>query len=133
LNCGASVSIFAKSPAHQHTRTVGGNETWQMKIIYTILLLMPTLVYGQRSISYKEGLDNCQRIIDENKRVNPDTFIYTGPECLIGARVPEFSAITIDGKEISPEYFTGKITVLNFWFLGCPPCLAETPGFNKVA
>ena len=93
---------------------------------------MPTMVNCQKSISYKEGLDNCQRIIEEYKRTNPDTFIYTGPDCLIGAKVPEFSATTIDGKEISKVYFIGKITILNFWFLSCPPCLAETPGFNKV-
>lgn len=103
-----------------------------MKIIYIILLVMPTMVNCQKSISYKEGLDNCQRIIEENKRTNPDTFIYTGPDCLIGAKVPEFLATTIDGKEISEIYFIGKITILNFWFLTCPPCLAETPGFNKV-
>ena len=103
-----------------------------MKIIYIILLVMPTMVNGQKSISYKEGLDNCQRIIEESKRIRPDTFIFSVPDCLIGAKIPEFSATTIDGKEISADYFSGKITILNFWFLSCPPCLAETPGFNKV-
>ncbi len=103
-----------------------------MKIVYIILLVMPTMVNGQKSISYKEGLDNCQSIIEENKMTRPDTFIFIGPDCLIGAKVPEFSATSIDGKEISEVYFKGKITILNFWSLSCPPCLAETPGFNMV-
>ena len=83
-------------------------------------------------ISYQEGLDNCQKIVEENQKLNPDKFIYTGPECMIGARVPEFSAFTLDGKEITPEFFKGKITVLNLWSISCPPCIAEIPGFNIV-
>lgn len=51
---------------------------------------------------------------------------------MIGAQIPEFSALTFDGKQITPEYFKGKITVLNFWSISYPPCIAEIPGFNNV-
>lgn len=27
----------------------------------------------------------------------------------------------------------GRITIVNFWFLACPPCTAELEGFNKLA
>jgi thiol-disulfide isomerase/thioredoxin len=29
--------------------------------------------------------------------------------------------------------WAGKTVVLNFWFIGCPPCRAEIPDLNKLA
>src|SRR4030095_545224 len=102
------------------------------KTLHILLFFIPALISSQSSlsISYQEGLDNCQSIFEENQKLSPAK--YTGPDCLIGARVPEFSAITIDGKEISTDYFKGKITILNFWMISCPPCIAEIPEFNNV-
>lgn len=104
------------------------------KIISIFLLFIPAIISCQnsREISYQDGLDNCKKIVAENQKLNPDKFIYTGPDCLIGSRIPEFSELTFDGKKISPEYFKGKITILNFWSISCSPCIAEIPGFNNV-
>lgn len=100
-------------------------------IIISFLCILPSTILCQ-GITYEEGLNNCKKILEEKQKLNPDTYIISGPDCIIGARVPDFSAITLDGKEISADYFKGKITVLNFWLISCPPCLAELPGFNKV-
>ncbi len=104
------------------------------KTIHIFLLLIPALIRSQSSIgiSYQEALDNCKRKVEENQKLSPDKFIYTGPECMIGARVPEFSATTFDGMNITSEYFKGKITIVNFWSINCTPCIAEIPGFNNV-
>lgn len=51
---------------------------------------------------------------------------------LIGAQLPSFKAKTLEGKLISDEYFENKISVINFWFIGCHPCEAEIPGFNAL-
>ena len=53
-------------------------------------------------------------------------------EGLIGAQLPEFSAKTMDGKEINKSYFKGKISIINFWFIGCHPCEDEMPVFNQL-
>ena len=102
--------------------------------ICIILFAIPVLLSGQdnASMSYQEGLESCKRIVEENRKSSPNEHAMTGPECLIGARVPEFSARTMDGKEISPAYFKGKITILNLWLISCAPCLAEIPGLNNV-
>ena len=101
-----------------------------MKLLFIFLLLTPcpTLL---AQVSYQEGLDNCRRIAKENNS-NPDTFIYSGPDCLIGANAPEFSVLTLDGKPFTTLSLKGKITVLNFWMISCPPCIAEIPGLNNV-
>jgi thiol-disulfide isomerase/thioredoxin len=38
----------------------------------------------------------------------------------------------LHGKKWSPQDFAGKIVVLNFWFIGCKPCMAEIPAIHKL-
>jgi thiol-disulfide isomerase/thioredoxin len=42
-------------------------------------------------------------------------------------------ATTITGEKINPKDLAGKILVVNFWYLNCPPCVAEIPELNKLA
>lgn len=51
---------------------------------------------------------------------------------LLGAQLPDFTAKTIEGKEISKTYFQGKVSIINFWFIGCHPCEDEMPVFNQL-
>lgn len=41
--------------------------------------------------------------------------------------------IDINGNKIKPASLAGKIVVMNFWFLGCPPCRYELPMLSKIA
>lgn len=62
--------------------------------IFLAYLLIPILAYGQGAsvLSYQEGLDACKQIVKENQKKNPDKYIYTGPDCMIGAGMPQFIA-----------------------------------------
>ena len=105
-----------------------------MKNLSLYLFLLPAFISGQNdsAISYEEGLARCQAIRDEHQKAEPGKFYYTGPDCLVGARIPEFTATTLDGKTINQDYFKGKVTVVNFWYASCTPCIAETPGLNAI-
>jgi len=37
-----------------------------------------------------------------------------------------------EGVEMSLHQFRGRVTLLNFWFVDCPNCIAELPGLNQV-
>jgi len=50
----------------------------------------------------------------------------------VGAKMEMFEAKDITGKKIKPTELEGKIIVLNFWFIACPPCKAEIPELNKI-
>ena len=39
----------------------------------------------------------------------------------------------INGKKIKASGLAGKIVVMNFWFIGCPPCVYEIPQLSKIA
>lgn len=49
-----------------------------------------------------------------------------------GSAFPVFNLITIDGVSLTQRDLLGKITVLNFWFTGCQPCIREMPELNKL-
>jgi peroxiredoxin len=56
--------------------------------------------------------------------------VEIGPE--IGERAPDFTLLTIDGKETSLSQFRGKIVMVNFWQSSCPACVEETPYIQAV-
>lgn len=39
---------------------------------------------------------------------------------------------TMDGLPFSMESLRGKPVLLNFWFIKCPPCVAEMPVLNRI-
>lgn len=51
---------------------------------------------------------------------------------LLNQPVPNFSGITLTGTKIDSSYFKDKVTVVNFWSLGCRPCMEELPFLNRL-
>ena len=45
---------------------------------------------------------------------------------------PPFSARDLEGNRYALEELTGKIVVLNFWFVQCKPCVQEMPELNEL-
>jgi len=45
---------------------------------------------------------------------------------------PDLTFISADGKEIKLSDYRGKVLLLNFWAVWCPPCKEELPIFEKV-
>ena len=50
-----------------------------------------------------------------------------------GADFKHFKATDINGNKINTKDLKGKIIVLNFWFINCPPCQKEMPDLNLLA
>lgn len=46
---------------------------------------------------------------------------------------PKFKANGLTGGEVSQEVFAGKkLTMINFWGMYCPPCIAEMPDLGRL-
>lgn len=43
------------------------------------------------------------------------------------------SMATLDGEMIDHAYLTGKIVILDFWYIGCPPCRRELPALSELS
>ena len=99
-----------------------------------LLLALPLLSQAQsnKAASYQDAKDNCRRIAEEKNKASTGSMVYTGPDCMIGAMAPDFSVVTMDGRPFSTDSLKGKISIINFWMISCPPCIAEIPGLNNV-
>ncbi|HFA47892.1 MAG TPA: TlpA family protein disulfide reductase [Bacteroidetes bacterium] len=51
---------------------------------------------------------------------------------VIGSRCPVFEGKTINGRTINNDVLKGHLSIINFWFTSCPPCIAEIPAFNYL-
>lgn len=49
-----------------------------------------------------------------------------------GTSFPEFEVYDIDGNKLTKTELTGKVVVLNFWFIGCAPCEMERSALNDL-
>ena len=50
----------------------------------------------------------------------------------VGTSAPGFSVTDINGNEYALKNLKGKVVVLNFWFVNCPPCIREIPELNEL-
>lgn len=70
-----------------------------------------------------------QRIITEGmKRRKP----AESEQFKTGDIFKPFKDKDINGEKFDLKKMKGKVFVINFWFIGCPPCRAEIPDLNQV-
>ena len=85
--------------------------------------------------SLKEDVEEIKKLEDElqpllKKQSANASNKDSGKE---GASVfPEFKAKDLDGNDVDSSIISkNAVTVLNFWFNGCSPCVQELPELNK--
>ncbi len=54
------------------------------------------------------------------------------PSNLVGTDAQPFDLEDLDGNKYSMDELKGKVVVINFWFIGCPPCRKEIPELNEL-
>lgn len=50
----------------------------------------------------------------------------------IGNEYVKFEKKSLNGKRYSERELKGKVTLINFWFESCAPCIAEFDALNKL-
>lgn len=50
-----------------------------------------------------------------------------------GSSFSHFKTTDINGNKINTKRLAGKIIVLNFWFINCPPCRMEMPELSNLS
>jgi thiol-disulfide isomerase/thioredoxin len=64
--------------------------------------------------------------------INADSLLEVKTKQAIGKPFPSFVASNAQGT-INNDSLKGKIVLVNFWFEGCHPCLAEFGALNELA
>lgn len=55
-----------------------------------------------------------------------------GGDFMLGKKPANFVLKDLDGKKVRLEDYRGKVVALNFWFIGCKPCVMEMPELNEI-
>lgn len=55
-----------------------------------------------------------------------------GGDLLKNRKPPLFIAKDLDGNKVDLKDYAGKVVALNFWFIGCKPCIMEMPELNEL-
>ena len=67
----------------------------------------------------------------EGFTIQPDLPEQSG-ETREGEAAPAFEVRTLEGQSFASKDLKGKVVVLNFWYVGCAPCIVEIPGLNRL-
>lgn len=60
-------------------------------------------------------------------------FLYASSGVLpVGSDIPYFNLTDNEGKYFTPDDFKGKVLLINFWSVGCKPCIREIPEENLL-
>lgn len=53
------------------------------------------------------------------------SFSFHGEEELLNKKLPPLTGKTLSGTTIDPSFFEKKVTLINFMYIGYPPCMKE--------
>jgi thiol-disulfide isomerase/thioredoxin len=65
--------------------------------------------------------------------INIDKARAIGPQTLVGQKAPDFTLKALDGTEVTLSKQSGNVVVLDFWLVGCLPCMAAFPHLQALA
>ncbi len=69
---------------------------------------------------------DASRFMSQIPALSPSPYFKTGE------KIQSFSDRDITGTRWDLKKMQGKVVVLNFWFINCPPCRMEIPELNKL-
>jgi len=69
--------------------------------------------------------EQARRLADSPKPMESNGFMNK-------KKISPFTAQAMNGMKIDSKELKGKIVVLNFWFIRCPPCRMERPYLNQL-
>lgn len=84
-----------------------------MKIYLSIFILLLTLAATAQEVKW----------------ATQETFF----EDLTGKDLPDFKGLKTNRRAFFKSNLKNQLTVINFWFESCPPCIAEMPELNNLA
>lgn len=88
-------------------------------VFLVVNLAFSFVLFGQNK--FEASMKECQSL-----------GFFESQECMKGKYIPHFEGMTYNGKILNTLSIENKVAVINFWFIACPPCIAELDGLNKT-
>lgn len=74
-------------------------------------------------------IERKQQVIEQKVEITNNRKKYKLQE---GTILKELNFKDNNGNSITLDSLKGKVIVLNFWFIGCKPCVEEIPDLNRI-
>lgn len=97
-----------------------------------VFLLISVTTFPQNKCFDEYEITDIPQNVTDIRAAFEDRFLQF-KEVIKNCKAPDFKAATINGDTIELKKLRGKVVVINFWFIGCAPCIAEIPALNKLA
>jgi thiol-disulfide isomerase/thioredoxin len=81
---------------------------------------------GKTGLLYELSEDEINRLVASMPKPRESNFFKTGQT------ISSFKESDMKGIKYNLKELTGKVVVLNFWFINCPPCRQEIPHLNEM-
>ena len=106
----------------------------RIRLYLVLLISLPWYVACKQPspISYQAAHQACLEAQQKLWDQNGGKFVRFPWDCLMGSAMPDSIGYTVTGKLIDPTFYKNKITLVNFWFETCPPCVEEIPYLNQL-
>ncbi len=62
----------------------------------------------------------------------PATSTTSTPAPLVGHPAPDVTLLDLHNTHVSLSSLRGKVVLLNFWYVACPPCQTEMPALEQA-
>ena len=122
------VAITESSIVKDSSGTIYSSEIWK-KLLLTGYYKVKAENPNDKSTAFiliRLSEEQRERTLSNSTKPAESKFFTTGKE------VQSFSTTDINGKKYKLKDLKGKIVVLNFWFINCPPCRLEILELNKL-
>jgi len=106
---------------------------------FILIIVLITSACSSNLKSYHQQIQKIKENLkadSENAKLSPNKIFF--PQHLIdldfldGIKMPHFKASDLYNQKKKYTYSDKKYTLLNFWFITCPPCVREIPHLNQL-
>ena len=89
--------------------------------------------YGMKlGTDHKSGLIYQLSADEINKRMSNMPKPKESNFFTVGQKFPSLKETDMNGNKFNTKELAGKVIVVNFWFINCPPCRMEIPQLNAM-
>lgn len=105
---------------------------------YTLNMPYGKVTYSASKVSLEPIEENVFKPFAEYQKITMKELqaeLMGGPvesNFKIGAQLEDFDLEDMDGKRKKLSDYKGKVVLINFWFINCPPCRMEMPALNEL-
>jgi thiol-disulfide isomerase/thioredoxin len=108
--------------------------------VYPYVVWRKLLATGDYSLSASraKATDSLSYVLAKRTQAEKEAFAARLPKPAestvfkVGEMLKPIKDRDIKGEKFDTKSLTGKVIVLNFWFINCPPCRQEIPDLNNL-